>query len=111
MSIERASRWLSEMISAEAKALDGDAVAIIGRRCGLSYWPTYRLMRRDTKRLDVDAFERIKAAYRDFCLKQIAALEHEIAVEIESGANDLDDLTNEIAALAAKAEAIKARLN
>lgn len=108
MSIEQASKWLTDMMSREAILIgDANAIRVVGRRCGLGYWPTYRLMRKEAKTLDVGVYAKIRTAYLGFCRREIAKLEHEFEVARVVDA-DLEDLEGEISALAAKVKAARA---
>lgn len=76
------------------------AVQLVARKVRMTKWPLYRLLKGQVKEISSDTFDRIKTAYLDHCATQIAYLQHEI--ELARADDNLEDLADEIAALAAK---------
>lgn len=100
------------MVEREARGWgdQGPAQERLEVRYGLPFWSLERLRSGQAKTIDAGLFARIRAAYLDVCERQVANLQHEIAVEKAMNEDDsLADLEREAAALAAKIKAKKAR--
>ncbi len=81
------------------------------RRFGVGRWTLAHLKKGRAKTCDVSVFARMRAAYIAICERQMAKLQHEIAVEKAThDDDDLRDLEAAAAALAAKIAARKAAL-
>ena len=74
-------------------------------KTGIGYWTLWslRYRRRDLKTIAADQFTRIRNAYLATCQRQLAALQHEIAVEEARCGNDaFEDLAAQAELLAAR---------
>jgi hypothetical protein len=107
-----AQGYVRIMIEREARGW-GDqtnALSRIERRYGLSFWSLNNLRTGRAKTVEAGLFQRIRSAYVDMCERQIAALEHEVAMERARDASAVDqDLAAEIERLAAKVRASKTK--
>ncbi len=114
MSAETATLYVQRMVERE-KPKAGNAEAAlqqIARRYKLGFWHLTHLFKGKAKTLDTVKFARLRAAYLDYCAREIAALEHELAVErAVTGDDYLEDLVTEAAALAEKVAAKRAALD
>ena len=116
MTVEAATdyaRGVHGFLQASARtddALDA-AYGAFERQYGVGRWTVEHLRKAKAKTCDVSVFAKLKGAYIALCERQVAKLQHQIAVEKAS--NDDDDLAvleAEAAALAAKVRAKKAAL-
>lgn len=115
MSTAVATEYVRRMVSREARG-PGDtegAMARLEARYGIGFWQLSHLRGGRAKTVDVGLFARIRAAYLDYCEKQIRLLQHEIAVEKAVNEDDsLEDLEREaaelVARVAAKRKAVRA---
>ena len=110
-TVEEAGTYVRRMIEKETRGWgdqDG-ALSRLGARYGVSYWALERLRTGRAKTVEAGLFARIRAAYLDLCERQVAKLQHEIALEKAiSGDDDLGGLEIEAARLAARIEAARA---
>jgi hypothetical protein len=113
MSAVRAMFLVRKLVAAEMTC-SGDlqgAMERVSRKTGVGFWSISHLRKGNAKTVDSSLLERLSAAYLDLCVRQIEALQHEIAIEgAVRGNDDLGDLEAEAAALAAKISARKAAL-
>lgn len=108
---EMTAAYARKMVERESRG-NGDqlnAMDRVGRRCGMTARSLRRLINGETKDPGVSVFARVRAAYLDYCARQIAELQHEIEVEkARIGGNEtFDDLAAEAEVLAAKVEKAK----
>lgn len=112
MSTAVASEYVRRMVAREARG-PGDtegAMARLEARYGIGFWQLSHLRGGRAKTVDVSLFARIRAAYLDYCERQIRLLEHEIAVEKAINEDDdLEDLVREAANLVARIREKKGR--
>lgn len=79
------------------------------RQFGLGRWTVEHLRKGRAKTCDVSAFAKLKGAYLALCERQVAKLQHQIAIEKAThDDDDLRDLEAAAAALAAKIQAKRA---
>lgn len=109
---ETATGYVRRMVAMESRGC-GDTHGALHRLCrdlNLEYWPTEHVRRGKAKRIEVGLYQRIRGAYIAYCEKQVAKLQHEIAVERALAADDdqrdLEVLESEVCRLA---EALAAR--
>ena len=82
------------------------------RQFGVGRWTVEHLRKRKAKTCDVSVFAKLKGAYLALCERQVAKLQHQIAIEkATQDDDDLRDLEAAAAALAAKIQARKAAIN
>ncbi|MBD9372795.1 hypothetical protein IB238_09200 [Rhizobium sp. ARZ01] len=103
--------YARKMVERESRG-NGDqmnALDRVGRRCGMTARSLRRLINGETKDPGLSVFSRVRAAYLDYCARQIAELQHEIEVEkARIGVDDtFADLAAEAEVLAAKVERAK----
>ncbi|MXN46079.1 hypothetical protein GR138_12850 [Shinella kummerowiae] len=108
---EMTAAYARKMVERESRG-NGDqlnALDRVGRRCGMTARSLRRLINGETKDPGVSVFARVRAAYLDFCARQIAELQHEIEVEKARIGSDetFADLAAEAEVLAAKVEKAK----
>ena len=107
MSVARAGVLVREMVRKEQTG-PGDtdnALRRLARHYGIGFWTLSHLRKGNAKTCDTTLYERVRTAYLDLCVRQIEALQHEIAIE-EAGRGDDDDLAD----LGAKARALAAEI-
>ncbi len=77
-------------------------------RYGIPFWSLEHLRTGRAKTVEAGLFARIRGAYLDLCERQVAKLQHEIAIEKALNEDDtLEDLEREAARLAARIQAKK----
>lgn len=109
---EAAGGYVRRMVATEAKGWGDQANAQkrLGDRYGLPFWALDHLRTGRAKTVEAGLFARIRASYVDLCERQVARLQHEIALEKAMTCDDtLEDLEREAQALAARIAAKKAR--
>lgn len=116
MTVEAAAdyaRGVHGFLEAGART-DDDLDAAYGafeRQFGVGRWTIEHLRKRKAKTCDVGVFAKLKGAYVALCERQVAKLQHQIAVEKATyDDDDLSDLEAEASRLAAKVQAKKAAL-
>lgn len=114
MSAATATEYVRRMVDKEASGR-GDtegALERLARRYGLGFWQLSHLRKGRAKSVDASLFARVRAAYLDMCERQLATLQHEIAMEkAVSGDDDFADLEAAASALAEKVAAQRATLS
>lgn len=113
MSIEcadTAGTYVRRMVEREARGW-GDqtnAQQRLEARYGLPFWAMEHLRTGRAKTVEAGLFARIRGAYLDLCERQVAKLQHEIAIERTLHEDDtLEDLEGEARRLAARIQAKK----
>ena len=104
-SAELAAGYVRRMVATETRGWgDTDnALARLEARYGLPFWSINNIRTGRAKTVEAGLFGRIRAAYLDLCERQVAKLQHDIAVEKALNEDDtLEDLEREAAALAAR---------
>lgn len=111
---ERAAEYAEKMFQRRVKGWGDEMNALgdVARWCGMSVISLKRLIKRETKTINSITFGRIRAAYLDYCARQIAELQTEIEAEKARTGNDeaFEDLVAEVALLAAKVRQTRERL-
>lgn len=111
--VEEAGGYVRRMVEKEAHGW-GDQAPAQGRieaKYGIPYWTLERLRTGRAKTVEAGLFARIRGAYLDLCERQVAKLQHEIAIEKALNEDDsLEDLERAAADLLARVEAKKAAL-
>ncbi len=116
MTVEAATdyaRGVHGYLQASARTDDelDAAYGAFERQYGIGRWTVEHLRKAKAKTCDVSVFAKLKGAYIALCERQVAKLQHQIAVEKASyDDDDLAVLEAEAAALAAKVRAKKAAL-
>ncbi len=110
-SAEMATGYVRRMVEAETRGW-GDQESALSRleaRYGLPFWSLNNIRTGRAKTVEAGLFARIRGAYLDLCQRQVAKLQHEIAVEKALNEHDtLEDLEREARSLAARIAAKKA---
>lgn len=100
-----AGDYVRRMIEHETRGW-GDqhnALSRLGQRYGIPFWALQNLKLGRAKTVEAGLFTRIRTAYLDLCERQVAKLQHEIAVEKALSDDDtLEDLEREACRLAQK---------
>lgn len=107
---EEAGGYVRRMIEREAKGWGDQANAQqrLEARYGLPFWAMDHLRTGRAKTVEAGLFARIRGAYLDLCERQVAKLQHEIAIERALHEDDtLADLESEARRLAARIQAKK----
>lgn len=103
--VDEAGGYVRRMVEREARGW-GDqthAQTRLESRYGIPFWALERLRTGRAKTVDAGLFARIRGAYLDLCERQVAKLQHEIAVEKALTDDDtLEDLESEAFRLAQK---------
>lgn len=112
MTVEAATdyaRGVHGFLQASARTDDDLDVAYdaFERQYGVGRWTIDHLKKGKAKTCDVSVFAKLKGAYIALCERQVAKLQHQIAVE--KAAHDDDDLRDLEAAAAALAAKVKAK--
>lgn len=111
--VDTAATYVRRMVEREARGWGDQAQAQsrLEMRYGIPFWTLERLRTRRAKTIEAGLFARIRAAYIDLCERQVAKLQHEIAIEKALNSDDsLEDLEREAALLAEKIAEKKARM-
>lgn len=118
MTVEAAAHFAGKVHKfvehdAEMTGLPGDeaiefAYDRFERLYGVGRWTVDHLRKGKAKTCDVSIFAKLRAAYYDLCARQVAKLQHEIAVGKATADDPMDDLEAEAANLAQKIAARKA---
>lgn len=103
--VDTAGGYIRRMVEREAKGW-GDqtnAQQRLEARYGLPFWAMEHLRTGRAKTVEAGLFARIRGAYLDLCERQVAKLQHEIAIERTLSEDDtLEDLEREARRLAAR---------
>lgn len=102
MSTEAATDLVQKMVKlerAKTGTVEG-AIDNLARKYRIGVWPLTHLFKGRAKTCDTGLYARIRAAYLDYCAAQVAALQHELELELARGGDD--DLTADLAAQAAE---------
>lgn len=84
------------------------ALTRLEARYGIPFWSLNNIRTGRAKTVEAGLFDRIRGAYLDLCQKQVAKLQHEIAIEKALNEDDtLEDLEREAGRLAARIQAKK----
>lgn len=106
-TVETASAYVKRMVERETKGW-GDqenALSRLEARYGLPFWSMDHLRTGRAKSVEAGLFHRIRAAYLDLCERQVAKLQHEIAIEKAiQGDDSMEDLAREAETLLARIE-------
>ena len=105
---DQAGGFVRRMIERETKGWgdQGPAQQRLEARYGLSFWTLDHLRTGRAKSIEASLFARVRAAYLDVCERQVAILQHEIAIEKAINSDDtLEDLEREAAELVARVAA------
>ena len=108
--VDTAGTYVRRMVEREARGW-GDQTSAQERleaRYGLPFWTLEHLRTGRAKTVEAGVFARIRGAYLDLCERQVAKLQHEIAIERTLIEDDtLEDLEREARSLAARIQAKK----
>lgn len=107
---DEAGEYVRRMVEAETKGWgdQSNAMSRLETRYGLPFWSLNNLRTGRAKTVDAGLFARIRGAYLDLCERQVARLQHEIAIEKALNEDDtIEDLERQACALAAKIAAKK----
>ena len=103
--------FIRRMVKVESGGWGDEAQALrrIARECRLSFWTLNNLRIGRAKTVDGDVKDRIRQYFIDHCRGHAARLLHDAQMAAESGlGNDvLDDIEDQIRALATRLEAAK----
>jgi len=111
MTVEAASDYASRLLEFEQRGSDTEsALSRLEKRYGFSPNQIIHLRSGRAKSCDVGLFARLRDAYLDLCERQVAKLQHEIAITKATSDDTIEDLVAEADALAAKIQAKKAGL-
>ena len=114
MSVDTATVYVRRMVKREKAKVGSIELAIeaISSRYRIGTSQLVHLFKGKAKTYDTAKFAKLYWAYLDHCAREIAALEHEMAVEkAVTGDDDFGDLAAEAAALAEKIASKRAALN
>ena len=104
-TVETASAYVKRMVERETKGW-GDqenALTRLEARYGLPFWSMDHLRTGRAESVEAGLFQRIRAAYLDLCERQVAKLQHEIAIEKAiQGDDSMEDLAREAETLLAR---------
>jgi hypothetical protein len=112
-TVDLAADYAGRLIAQETHALGGDtdeAMRRVEAKYGVGYWTLWGLRYKRPKAVSADLFTRLRGAYLSACERQLANLQHEIAIERARCGHDLDaDLLAEAETLLAKIKTARAR--
>lgn len=104
-SADVASGYVRRMVEKETRGW-GDQDSALTRleaRFGIPFWSLNNIRTGRAKTVEAGLFARIRGAYLDLCERQVAKLQHEIAIEKALTEDDtLEDLEAQALALALK---------
>lgn len=110
-SAEVATGYVRRMVERETRGW-GDQEGAMSRletRYGIPFWSLNNIRTGRAKTVEAGLFARIRGAYLDLCERQVAKLQHEIAIEKALNEDDtLEDLEREARRLAAEIAARRA---
>lgn len=110
-SAELAAGYVRRMVEKETRGW-GDQESALSRlesRYGIPFHSMNHIRTGRAKTVEAGLFARIRGAYLDLCERQVAKLQHEIAIEKALNQYDtLEDLEREASDLAARIQAKKA---
>jgi hypothetical protein len=111
-TVDLAADYATRLVANETHALGGDtdeAMRRVEARYGVGYWTLWSLRYKRPKSVSADVLSRLRGAYLAACERQLANLQHEIAVERARCGHDVDqDLVAEAERLVAKLKARRA---
>jgi hypothetical protein len=110
-AVEAAGTYARRLVERETRGWGDQAEAgrRIEARYGIPFNSLEHLRTGRAKTVEAGLFQRIRAAYLDLCERQVARLQHEIAIEKALNEDDsIQDLEREAAALAKRIAAKKA---
>lgn len=115
MTVEAASDYASrvhKMLSAGVRSDDDLDVAYdqFERQFGVGRWTIEHLRKKRAKGCDVSVFSKLIGGYLTLCERQVAKLQHEIAVTRATSDDTLEDFDAQAAALAQKIAERKAAI-
>lgn len=110
-SAAEATVFVRRMVERETGSWGGkpDAIRTVARACKSSFWTINNIFIGRAKSVDGDLKERIRSAFIDHCRGHAARLLHDAEVAAAKGNNndDLDDIEDQIRALASRLEDAK----
>lgn len=111
-AVIEARRLVNELLKLESRGA-GDlenAMRRLGNRYGISWRVFWNLRYRTPSDVFVSVFEKLKEAHRAECGRQIERLRHELRIAELNGVH-VEDLQDQVSALAAELEACVAQRN
>ena len=111
-SAEMAAGYVRRMVECETRGWGDQENALnrLEQKYGLSFWTLNNLRTGRAKTVEAGVFARIRGAYLDLCERQVAKLQHELAIEKALNSDDsLEDLESEARRLAAQIEKARAK--
>jgi hypothetical protein len=111
-SVDMAARYARQLVGREMDRTGDLEVAMrqVEAKTGIGYWTLWGLWHKRRKLIDRDLFGRLRGAYLALCERQVAALQHELAVEKARGGDDtFEDLASEAELLAKKIRSARGR--
>lgn len=109
MSARVAGNYLSEMVDRIAEREGRDrALTEVSRATGLSYWAVDKLARGKVKTIITTNFLKVRAAYLDWCLREIGRMQH--SMEAAEDDDLLGNLEAQVLALRQKVRAKQAEV-
>src|ERR1700761_5617723 len=94
MSVEAASDFARRMVEYESRGPGdtGPAMTRLEQRYGIGFWQMNHLRTGRAKSCEASLLARLRSAYLDLCERQVAKLQHEIAIEKAIGDDALEHL-------------------
>lgn len=111
MMADEAGEYVRQMVAVESKGWgdQSEAQRRLEVKYGLPYWSLEHLRTGKAKSCETSLYMRVKSAFIDHCGRKAAHLIHKAEMARKSNADvALDDIENELRALAARLEAAKA---
>ena len=99
-----AERWIDRDAGGNTRA----SLERLAREARVSFWTVNNLWIGRAKTVNADVMSALRGAYLRLCERQLAALQHELAIEKAITGEPMDDFEAEISALVAKIQARKA---
>lgn len=104
MSAAEATVYVRKLVDREARG-SGDiprAMERLATRYGIGFWQLSHIRKGKAKSVDVSLYARIRGAYLDYCEREVRALQHELEIEKAMNPHALEDLEDQVHALAAQ---------
>jgi hypothetical protein len=98
-----AERWIDRDAGGNTRA----SLERLAREARVSFWTVNNLWIGRAKTVNADVMSALREAYLRLCERQLAALQHELAIEKAITGDRMDDFQAEISALVAKIQAQK----
>ena len=107
-TVDATSKYANALIEKEGRVSIEEALRRVEARTGVNYWTLWAFRYRKPKVIAADIFFQIRDSYLALCEREVAKLEHSIAIaKAKGGTDDLEDIAGTAASVRAQLEAAK----